>query len=160
MLVGADFDLEEGDLDFDDVDSSTESFNIFSFQSALAFLMLFGWTALALKTEYGVGKLGTMLGGAGAGLLGAVVSTYLMGLLRKLNSKPLKPKPDVGTIGKVYLAASRTDFPVVVTIDHNGASRQFYAYSSEVLKPNCRIEVTGYEGKYLKVKPLTEVTNV
>jgi len=157
LIFGGDLDFgDDGDIDFDidDVESGTDTFSILSYQSALAFFMLFGWTALAMRFEYGFTKGMTLLGATGAGFFGAFLSAYLMSLVKKLNSEPLPKKPAVGMVGHIYIPP--TDMPGVVNIPHNGTTREFKAVSETgaLIQFGVAVEVIDNSRDVLIVKPI------
>lgn len=94
----ADFDFESDGMD------SAEAFSVFTIQSALAFGMVFGWSTLAARTEYGFGMAGAISVGAVLGTGAAFLSAYLMKLTTKLNTPVDKQyTPVVGEKAQVYL---------------------------------------------------------
>jgi hypothetical protein len=94
----ADFDFESDGMD------SAEAFSVFTIQSAIAFGMIFGWSTLAARTEYGFDTIPAIAIGSALGVGAAFMSAYLMKLTTKLNTPVSRQyKVEVGTKAKTYL---------------------------------------------------------
>ena len=94
----ADFDFESDGMD------SAEAFSVFTIQSAIAFGMIFGWSTLAARTEYGFETVPAIAIGSVLGVGAAFLSAYLMKLTTKLNTPVSRQyKVEVGTKAKTYL---------------------------------------------------------
>jgi len=99
-----DGDFPDYDLTGDGSMDSTEAFSVLTFQSFLAFGMVFSWATLALHYEFGLTFTNANIVAFIMGVGGAFLSAYLMNLVKKLNTRPkLRLEIPIGHEGKVYL---------------------------------------------------------
>ena len=130
LLVGSD----DGGLDHGDADAgadihldghvdaaghgadghdSTGSFLTISIQTILAFIMMFGLFGLAALNFTSSNLIIFTAAGIG-GLAGGAASAFMMKALKKLNSIPKKPDPQVGDTGIAYIPVSETGGEVIL----------------------------------------------
>ncbi len=140
MLLGHDDGgLDHGDADLGgdvhvelevDADShdSTGSFLTISIQTVLAFIMMFGLFGLAALNFtnnnlfiFGTATLGGFAGGA--------ASAVMMKILKKLNSVPKRPEPQIGDTGTAYIPVSASGGEV--TLYFGGRQENFEAVTED-----------------------------
>ena len=96
-----DFDLDHSSHEFE----SVESFKFLSLQGILAFLMGCGWMGLALRYEYELPFLPSVIGATVLGLILMLVSSFALLQVSKLNYKPnTDSQVTIGSKGKAYIS--------------------------------------------------------
>ena len=146
-----DYDISgDGSMD------SSEAFSVLTFQSFLAFGMVFSWATLALHYEFELDFTLANVFSFVLGLGGAILSAYLMHAIKKMNTKPkthLEVK--VGQEGKVYLKelkAEEKDFGYVeLIIDQSRFEFKATTKDKEDIKVGDKILVIEVNGKELIV---------
>ena len=100
MLIGDDIEVHS---DFNSMTDCDPSFNFFSIQSILSFLMGFGWMGLTLSKHTNSSTLIIILTSLAVGVVFMFIAAYLMFVIRKLEKKVVVKYEDyIGTEGKAY----------------------------------------------------------
>ncbi len=94
----------DGDFDFDGDLDGQHSFEVFSIQSLLAFMMGVGWSGLAFHYEMQFGSWPTIFLASLFGVATVLFSSTLMYFSHKLNSSTPVAVPTKGLVGRTYLA--------------------------------------------------------
>ena len=104
-LVGGDADDVDVDHDGDFDGDHGAGFHIFSVKSIISFLMVFGWSGLAVIAQ-GVISLWIILGiSFVAGFIMMLITAWVLMLLLKLQeSGTLKMENAIGEVGEVYIS--------------------------------------------------------
>jgi hypothetical protein len=144
-LAGAHIEMS----DLDDVGhhdmggDSTDHFQLFSYQSILAFCMLFGWSGLAYSREFGFNPITSLGLATVTGVFGALINAVLMGLIRKLNHSPLYITPRVGTIARVYFRIpEKGQGRGKIVLENNGRLEEFDAVSdNEAIESQALVQI-------------------
>lgn len=137
ILLGGGFeDLDIGDLDADpeigehSAAHTEASFHLVSFNSIVAFIMMFGWSGLTANIQFGLSFILSLLIASFCGFVMMVITAYMFYMLFKLVSEgaDFNIKDVVGHTGTVYekIPASGTG---VVHITLNGMLRELDAVS-------------------------------
>lgn len=127
---GGDTDVEF-DLAEDAVGS--ESFELISFQSIMAFLMFFGWSGMALQEEYMMTKGVTLVLSSVIGFVGSLGFSYAFFRLRKMSSPGVQSLVfDEGKHVEVYsnIPPSKEGYGQVKVI-HNNQTHYLNAYTDD-----------------------------
>ena len=113
-------------------DATGTSFQLFSVQSVLAFLMGFGWTGLGGTNEWDLGRGATVLLSFAVGIGFLLLSAFLNAQIRRLNSEPKSDlKTCIGKTATVYVHIPKKDHGMgQVTVSVSGRKRTLQAKSS------------------------------
>lgn len=89
--------------DFDSISDTDTSFDFFSIQSILAFLMGFGWVGLAALTQWNVSTQLAIVISVVTGFVFLYMSAFLMFKVKSLNQVvKIDYEKCIGTVGKAY----------------------------------------------------------
>lgn len=164
LFLGVDILDLDGDGHFGDygeIKDSTEAFDIFSYQSILSFLMGLGWGGLTFHNNLGYGSVKTLLFSTVCGVGMALLSTFLMKALKKLNSGSSEQViPVSGKVGKVYVKIPKGGVGKVM-IENKGRLEEFDAVSTDGvdLESNSQVEVLDSTNDILIVKQTNKKEN-
>lgn len=107
---GGDFDTAvHGDANFPshghhEGSASSQTFQMFTLLTVLAFFMGAGWAGLAARLTWGWGGAGSAAAAVGFGVLCMLLAAWLMRSMRRLESLPrLDLRACIGTTAQVYL---------------------------------------------------------
>ena len=165
MLAGHHVNLSDAedvghvDIDHhDDGDDADGEFKIWSYQSVLAFLMVFGWSGLAFTNDMGVDNNTAMLLATLSGTGGALISAGSMYLLNKLNSSSVFLLPKVGEVCKVYQRIpAKGDGIGKILSNVNGRVEEFSAVSeTSAIESGSYVTVVQSDQNPLIVKPINQ----
>lgn len=113
-------------------EGAAATFQLFSVQSVLAFLMGFGWTGLGGLNEWNLSRGVTVLLSFVVGLGFLVLSAFLNSQIRRLNSEPkYNIKDCIGKTGTVYVSIPESKEGMgQVTVTVSGRKRTLQARST------------------------------
>lgn len=151
MTVG---DGSEVSSDFDSVSDTDTSFNFFSIQSILAFLMGFGWIGLAAVTQWGFTISNTFIVSTVVGFVFMFFSAYLMLKVKCLN-QVVTPEYEkcVNKIGKAYNTIHpKSEGQIEIEINGKLSVINAINFTEEEIKAFEAIKIIKYENEKLYVE--------
>lgn len=131
MTVGDGADTE---MDFHDDFDGSDSFDLLSVQSVMAFLMSFSWSVLAFRKEFGMEKAQAILVAVAVAFVMAYLFSYALFKLKKLSSEEVGDvQIPEDTVVEVYSNIPKKDKGYgQVKVLHHGKTYYLKAYSEDV----------------------------
>ncbi len=160
-VAGSGYDTHTGHEATDAAD--LVSFRLFTFQSVMAFLVVFGWTGIAMAANRSIPGLVSFLVALLAGAAALFLTAWLFFIVLKLqNDGNMKLSNAVGIDGEVYIpipAGGQGQGKVSLLVQGRWVECDAITIGLEPLKTKQAVKVVGVQGgSVLVVEPIQKVS--
>lgn len=161
MVAGSGYDTHTGHEAADAAD--LVSFRLFTFQSVMAFLVVFGWTGIAMAANASIPAFVSLLVALLAGAAALFLTAWLFFTVMKLqNDGNVKLTNAVGIDGEVYIpipAGGQGQGKVSLLVQGRWVECDAITIGLEPLKTKQVVKVVGVQGgSVLVVEPIQKVS--